>query len=159
MNRSELELLDDWRFTASQFVLETSPLRPTTRIFIFQLIACGYSPYVTSSLTKGWGCRLQLLLVSPAQSFSGPSPAGLMTTFYCVRFETPPASRARSPYLYPPGTGWPGYIARYWVPFLSPPTTRRATVELAQVKVTITLPLAVYRQSVRLDVKPLETQD
>jgi hypothetical protein len=27
---------------------------------------------------------------SPVQSFSGPSPAVLMTTFYCLRFETPP---------------------------------------------------------------------
>jgi hypothetical protein len=27
---------------------------------------------------------------------------------YCLRFETPPPTwRARSPYLYPPGTGWP----------------------------------------------------
>jgi hypothetical protein len=43
---------------------------------------------------------------SPAQSISGPSPAGLMTTFYCFRFETPPTWRARSPYLYPPGTGY-----------------------------------------------------
>jgi hypothetical protein len=34
---------------------------------------------------------------SPAQSFSGPSPAGLVTTFCCLRFETPPAWRARSP--------------------------------------------------------------
>jgi hypothetical protein len=25
---------------------------------------------------------------SPAQSFSGPSPVGLVTTFYCLRFET-----------------------------------------------------------------------
>jgi hypothetical protein len=41
---------------------------------------------------------------STAQSFSGPSPAGLMTTFYCFRFETPPTWRARSPYLHPPGT-------------------------------------------------------
>jgi hypothetical protein len=31
--------------------------------FIFQLNICGYSPYVTSSLTRGWVCRLQLLLV------------------------------------------------------------------------------------------------
>jgi hypothetical protein len=33
-----------------------------TRIFIFQLNTCGYGPYVTSSLTRGWVCRLQLLL-------------------------------------------------------------------------------------------------
>jgi hypothetical protein len=37
------------------------------------------------SLTRGWVCRLQLL---PAQSFSGPSPLGLATIFYCLRFET-----------------------------------------------------------------------
>jgi hypothetical protein len=40
---------------------------------------------------------------SPAQSFSGPSPVGLVTIFYCLRFETS---------------------------FLSPPTTHRATVEV-----------------------------
>jgi hypothetical protein len=49
-----LELLYDWRFTAHQFVLATSPLmRVTTSNFIFQLNTCGYSPYVTSSLTRG----------------------------------------------------------------------------------------------------------
>jgi hypothetical protein len=38
---------------------------------------------------------------SPAQSFLGPSPAGLVTIFYCLRFETPPTWRARFRYLYP----------------------------------------------------------
>jgi hypothetical protein len=42
--------------------LAPSPLRPTTSIF-FQLNPCGRSPYVTSSLTREWVCRLQLLLV------------------------------------------------------------------------------------------------
>jgi hypothetical protein len=28
----------------------------------------------------------------------------------------------------PPGTGWPSYTPGHWVPFLSPLTTRRATV-------------------------------
>jgi hypothetical protein len=62
-SESESELLYDWRFTANQFVLATSPLRLTTSNFIFQLNTCCYSPYVTSSLTRGWVCRLQLLLV------------------------------------------------------------------------------------------------
>jgi hypothetical protein len=53
-----------------------------------------------------------------------------MTIFYCLRFETPLTGRARSPYLYPPGTGWPGYTPRHWVPVPSPPTARRATVEV-----------------------------
>jgi hypothetical protein len=60
--QSETELLYDWRFTANQFVLETSPLRPTTSNFILEMNTCGYSPYITSSMTRGWVCRLQLLL-------------------------------------------------------------------------------------------------
>jgi hypothetical protein len=42
--------------------LAPSPLRLTTRFFFFQLNTCGHSAYVTSSLTRGWVCRLQLLL-------------------------------------------------------------------------------------------------
>jgi hypothetical protein len=53
-----------------------------------------------------------------------------MTIFYCLRFEIPPTWRARSPYLYHPGTGWPGYTPRHWVLFSPPHTTRRATVEV-----------------------------
>jgi hypothetical protein len=40
-----------------------NPLRLTTSNYIFQRNTCGYSPYVTSSLTRGWVCRWQLLLV------------------------------------------------------------------------------------------------
>jgi hypothetical protein len=38
-----------------------------------------------------------------------------MTIFYCLIFETLPTWRARSPYLYPQGTGWSCYIPRHWV--------------------------------------------
>jgi hypothetical protein len=38
---------------------------------------------------------------SPAQSSSGPSPVGLATIFYCLKFETRPTSRTRFPYLFP----------------------------------------------------------
>jgi hypothetical protein len=100
----------------------TSPLRPSTRIFIFQLYTCGYSPYVTSSLMKGWVCPLPLLLRLRSKSHG--------TTFYYLRFETPPTWRARPPYLYPPGTGCPSYTIRYWLPFSLPSTTLRATVEV-----------------------------
>jgi hypothetical protein len=62
-SESGSELLYDGRFTANQFVLATSPLRPTIRIFIFQLNTCRRSPYLTSSLTRGWVRRLKLLLV------------------------------------------------------------------------------------------------
>jgi hypothetical protein len=82
---------------------------------IFQYCQTRVCWYGASSLTRGRVCRIQLLLSLPAQSFPGPSPAGLMTTFYCLRFETPTTWRTRSLYLYPPGTGWPGYTPRHWV--------------------------------------------
>jgi hypothetical protein len=52
-----------------------------------------------------------------------------VTTFYSLRFESPPAWWEKSPYLCPPGAEWPAYIPVQWVPFSSPPTTLRATVE------------------------------
>jgi hypothetical protein len=70
------------------------------------------------------------MLVSAAQSFWGPTPSVLVTRFYCLKFEINTTWRVRSPYLYHPGTGWNSYTIRHWVPFPSPPTTRRATVEV-----------------------------
>jgi hypothetical protein len=40
-----------------------------------------------------------------------------MTIFYCLRFETPTACKARSLYLYPPGTGWSSYTPGTGFPF------------------------------------------
>jgi hypothetical protein len=96
----ELELLYDWRFTANQFVLATSTLRLTTRIFIFQLNICGYSPYVIPSLTRGF-MVYNCCWSSPAQSFSDPSPAGLMTTYYSLRFESPNLEGQVPAFIYP----------------------------------------------------------
>jgi hypothetical protein len=56
---------------------------------------------------------------SPAQSFLGQSPAGLVTIFCCLRFETRPAWRVRSSYLYSPGAGCLSYTPRLWVFFRS----------------------------------------
>jgi hypothetical protein len=55
------ELLYDWRFTAHQFVLAPSPLRPPTRVF--QLNSCGHSLHATSSLTRRWVCETSLKAV------------------------------------------------------------------------------------------------
>jgi hypothetical protein len=41
------------------------------------------------SLTRGRVCLFMCCWPLPAQSFSGPSPLGLATIFYCLRFETP----------------------------------------------------------------------
>jgi hypothetical protein len=71
-----------------------------------------------------------------------------MAIFYRLRFETPPTWRARSPYLYPPGAGWPSYTPRYWVPFSSPPTTRRATVASTRASVYSVILHSLYPQYV-----------
>jgi hypothetical protein len=63
------------------------PSEAYDQIFIiaWQLWVCWFG---APPLTRGRVCRLQLLLASPAQSFSGPSPVGLVAIFYCLRFET-----------------------------------------------------------------------
>jgi hypothetical protein len=113
------KLLYDWCFTSNQFFLVTSPLRLGTRIVIFQLNTCGYNPYVTSSLTRIWVSRLQFMLPLASAVILRSESCETHDPIHCLRFE------ARFPYLYSPGTGWSGYNPRPWVPFSSPPTTRR----------------------------------
>jgi hypothetical protein len=60
LSESESELLYDWRFTANQFALAL--ILESHAQYFFPQNTCGYSPYVISSLTRGWVCRLQLLL-------------------------------------------------------------------------------------------------
>jgi hypothetical protein len=81
----------------------------------FSLDICEFVIFVAPSMMRGWVCNLPLLLV-----LASAVPRDL----------TPPTWRARSPYLYSPGTGWPRYTPGHCVPFLSPLTTRRATVEV-----------------------------
>jgi hypothetical protein len=85
---------------------------------IFVTVSCGFVD-VGHPLSRE--CRsvvCNCCCPSPAQLFSGPSPPGLITIFYWLRLETPPAWRARSPYLYTQGTGWPigsvGRLNDFW---------------------------------------------
>jgi hypothetical protein len=98
--------------------LGDKPLETHNQHF-FQQNTCGYSPYVTSSLMKGWVCRLQLLLVLASAVILRSEPRGTHDHFYCLRFETPPIWRAKSPCLYPPATGWSGYTPRHCSTFFS----------------------------------------
>jgi hypothetical protein len=111
-----------------QSVLGDKPLETHDQYFFSKLNTCGHSPYATSSLTRKWVCRLQLLLVLASAVILGSKSRGTRDHILLFKFETPPTCRARSPYLYPPGTGWPRYTPRHWVPFSSPPTTRRVEV-------------------------------
>jgi hypothetical protein len=106
----------------------------------------------TVSLMRERVCRLQLLLVLASAVKLRAESRGTRDHILCLIFETPPTWRAGFPYLYPPGTGWPSYNPRHWVPFSSPPTTRRAAVEvfeLASTRVSqsykLTVLLITYR--------------
>jgi hypothetical protein len=100
-----------------------------TRIF-FQLNTCGHRPYVTSSLTRGWVCHLPLLLVLASAFILRSESRRTLDHILLSQIWDSPNLESRSPYLYPPGTGWPSYTLRHWVPFPSPSTTRRAMVEV-----------------------------
>jgi hypothetical protein len=99
------------RVTLLPVRLSDKPL-DTTSIF-FQLNTCGHSPYVKSLVREDESVFYNYCCSSPAQSFSVPSPDGLMTTFYSLRFEIPTTWRARFPYLYPLETRWPSYTPRH----------------------------------------------
>jgi hypothetical protein len=81
---------------------------------------------------------------SPAQSFSGPSPVELLRISYCLRFET---SFIVASYN---SQGYGGGIQTR--------THTRLSVDL-KVKVQVTLRLAIYRQSISIGARPLETHN
>jgi hypothetical protein len=72
-----------------------------------QTVACYF---VAPSLTRGRVCNLlyNCFWALPEQSLLGRSLTELTTIFYCLLWDSS-TWRARFPYLYPPGTGWPSY--------------------------------------------------
>jgi hypothetical protein len=128
-------------------------LRPKTK-FLLLSGSCGFVNVGRPLWREDESVIYNCCWLSPAQSFSGPSTAGLMTIFYSLRFETTPTWRARSPYLYPPGTEWSTYTPRYWIPFPSPPTIRKATIEVFETAIStkwyIGIQFVPHRKHIRL---------
>jgi hypothetical protein len=120
------------RSVGQTFFVSSTHLGLTTRCLLLS-DSCGFVDVGRSLWREEGSAVYHCCGSSPSQSFSGLSPAGLMTTFYSLRFESPPTWRAMSPYLYPPRTEWPGYTPRHWVLFSSPPTTSRACVSTLQI--------------------------
>jgi hypothetical protein len=85
---------------------------------------------VTSSLTRGWVCRLQLLLLLESAVILRFESRGTHDHILLSQIPDSPNFEGQVPVFLSPGTGWPGYTPRHWVPFSSSPTTRRATVEV-----------------------------
>jgi hypothetical protein len=76
----------DWRSVSQQVLVAIPIWSPWSDIYsVWQLRSCFRG---TPSLTRGRVCLLYVRWPLPAHSFSGPSPLGLATVFYCLRFET-----------------------------------------------------------------------
>jgi hypothetical protein len=116
LSASEPELLYDRTFTGNQFVLASNPLTLTTINFSFSTKPFGHSPYVTSSVTRWWVCRLQLLLVLASAVILGTLVPWISWPQFTVSvLRLPLTSRVRSPYFYPPGTGCPSSLGSLFV--------------------------------------------
>jgi hypothetical protein len=94
--------------------------------FFRQLRVCYF---VAPSLTRGRACNLLLLLV-----LASAVPRDSRPYFIVQILESPPTWRARSPYLYPPGTGWPRYTPGTRFPFRRLRLTALPTLECSSEK-------------------------
>jgi hypothetical protein len=95
----------------------------------FQLNTCGHRPYVTSFPTRRWICLLQLLLVLASAVILRSESRGTHDHILLSQTRDSPNLEGQVPVLMCPRTG---YTSRHWVPFSSPPTTHRATVEVSE---------------------------
>jgi hypothetical protein len=77
----------DWR-SVSQKVLVSSPIWGSCPDIYYCFDSCGLVLCGAPSLKRGRVYLLYMLLALPAQSFLGPSPFGLATVYYCLKFET-----------------------------------------------------------------------
>jgi hypothetical protein len=105
------------------------------RLF-FQLKPCGPIPYVTSSLTRGYIRRLQLLLAF-ASAVILRTESRRTHEYFTVSDSRLPQRGGSGHHIYiPPEAGWPNYTPRHRVTVSLPPTTRRATVEVFEAAST-----------------------
>jgi hypothetical protein len=87
--------------------------------------------FVAPSLMRGRVCNLLLLLVLASAVLLGSDTRGTQDHILLSQFLRLPQPGGPGPRIYiPPETGWPRYTPGHWVPFLSPLTTHRATVEV-----------------------------
>jgi hypothetical protein len=95
--------------------LGAKPLETHDQYFFFQLNTCCYSPYVTSPLTTGWVCGLQLVLGLARAVILGSKSRWTHDHILLSQIPDFPNLKDQVPYLYPheqgdpvipPGTGF-----------------------------------------------------
>jgi hypothetical protein len=113
----KLKLIYDRRSVGQSDLVSGSHLELMTRylfsVWRLRVFCCG-----APSLKREWDCNLLVqLILGLARAATLGSKSCRNHDHTLLSFETPAAWRARSPYLYPPGTGWPSYTPGHWVPF------------------------------------------
>jgi hypothetical protein len=103
-------------FTANQFILMPSPLRPTTRILFFDW-TLAVSLYVTAFLMRWWVCHLQLLLALASAVILASESRRTHDHILLSQIQDSPNLEGQVPIYMSPGTGWPTYTRRQCVPF------------------------------------------
>jgi hypothetical protein len=103
----EVELNYDQQSVSQSVMVSGTHLGPATNFsfsFKFSLDSWRVCYFAVASLTRRRVCNLLLLLV-----LASAVPQDSRSYFIVPVLETPPTWRARSPYLYFPGTGRPRY--------------------------------------------------
>jgi hypothetical protein len=82
------------------------------------------------SLTRGRVCRLQLLLDLASAVILRSESLGTHDHILLSQIRDSLNLEGQVPVFMSPRNGWPNCTTRHWVPFSSPATTRRATMEV-----------------------------
>jgi hypothetical protein len=103
-------------------------LRLTNSNIVFHLNTCGYSPSVSSFLTRRLVCRWQLLLVLASAVIVRSESRGTHDYILLSQIRDSPNLEGQVPVFISPKNRVAS--PRHWVSFSLPPTTRRATVKV-----------------------------
>jgi hypothetical protein len=110
-------LIYNRRSVGQSILVSGSHLESVTR-FLFLSDYCRFLDVGAPSMTRGWVYNLLVqLLLGLTSAITLGSKSRRTHNHILFSFETPPNCRARSMYLYPPGTEWPSYNPGHWVPF------------------------------------------
>jgi hypothetical protein len=111
-------------------LLRDKPLDINDQSFFFQLNPCGRSPYVTSSLMRGFVRCLQFPLGLASAVILRSEFRGTHDHILLSQIRDSPNLEGQVLIFLSAGTEWPSYTPRPWLPSTPPPTTRRAIVKV-----------------------------
>jgi hypothetical protein len=117
--------------------LGAKPLETHGQNFSSQFNTCSHSPYITSSLTRGWVCHLQWLLALASAVILRSESHGTHEHILLSQIRDSPNLEGQVPLCISPMNRVARLYPQALGSFSSPPTTRRATVEVFDPAITL----------------------